>query len=311
MAVASRKEIKCIEPSRRKAQHISEAVTTTKTVEPVHIRSIDEKKIKSKSLKLRELCAVQCSAVCVYEHGERSRANDETRRVHEWNILLREKAKHFHHFCCCCSCAFVIYWVSLRLFRFLDTIKATGNNDAALNNSLKSHWNLHMKRFFCCHRHHCRSSFVVATLFLWWHQTICFVLHLLAASQKRNPIMEWHQDSREQKQKIAAIQHDGIRFFFAICGRSAASVEEADDLEELLRRQKKIGLFVWWHRHPRLSCQSIWPRQYSVGFCYFSSSTRFSLPLSLSSLCWQNLTKYSAHSKNRPILYIIALYAFL
>lgn len=190
------------------------------------MQSVDEKKIKSKSLKLRRW-------VC---------ARSASRRV------LR------------CICETVVYWVSLRLFRFLVTIKATGDGDAAFNNSLESHWKFAHETFWLCALVDDETLSTSSTRsFLWQNQRICFVCAppTVGCVTETKPIMEeWHIRTveAERKQKAAAIQRWNSLFA---------------DLLELLRKQKKIGLFVWWNRQPRVSCQSIWPRQYTFWFDVF------------------------------------------
>lgn len=74
---------------------------------------------------------------------------------------------------------------------------------------------------------------------------------------------EWHQ---VRQSNCSWLPSSGGILFSSFAEKER---RRSSDLAELMRKQRKIGSFVWWNRHPRVSCQSIWwPRSiHSVLLC--------------------------------------------
>lgn len=186
------------------------------------------------------------------------------RLVFMWGIYSR-KSKAF------CECffstssssshAFVVYWVSLRLFRFLDTIKAV--RLATVMQHLIILWN---RIEICTWNVLLLSSsssspvddiiVIAAAVLLQRKQLICFMCGSWLCLRNETESMVWNWDQPKQRQTTI---HRAMVFTFSICGIGTI---------EWSATTKEIGLFVWWNRHPRVSCQSIWPRQYLLRFCF-------------------------------------------
>lgn len=181
------------------------------------------------------------------------------------------------------SRAFVVYWVSLRLFRFLDTIKVT--QLATVMQHLIIPWN---RIEICTWNVLLLSSssssspvdgiiVIAAAVLLRRKQLICFIRGSWLCLRNETDSMVWHREQSKHRQTTI---YPAMEFTFSICGKRTI---------EWSATTKEIGLFVWWNRHPRVSCQSIRPRQYLLRFCFLVC-----LPFAV------NAHIRSAHSRNRP-----------